>query len=912
VSAKTGGLNKGCSSKNEPCLSKDWVSDITNNIIKLILFIQSKSYAALMNISKNKKALHNGINSNHTPMMQQYLGIKQDHPNDLVFYRMGDFYEMFYEDAKQASELLDISLTSRGQSAGQPIPMCGIPYHAAEGYIAKIVNAGRAVAVAEQIGDPATSKGPVDRKVVRVVTPGTLTDEALMDANRDHLLTAVCKLQETYGIASLDMSSGRFAVVEAHTSDQLQTQLQRLRPAELLFDETSDLINHIQEWPCRRPQASWNFAYDTAQRLLCSQFNTRDLSGFGCDTMHAAIGAAGCLLNYAKETQRGDLPHLRNLQVELPQDTLILDGPSRKNLEIDHNIQGGQQFTLAAVLDTTATPMGGRLLRRWLNNPLRNIEVLELRQDFISQTLNCDGSEDLQQSLKPIGDMERILSRVALRSARPRDLSRLCASLGALPGIQTLLAAIESTKAASLATNIGEFPALVNLLTEAIVDNPPVVIRDGGVIAQGYDEELDELRGLSQNAGQFLLDLETQERARTGLSTLKVGYNRVHGYYIEISRLQSGQAPTEYVRRQTLKNAERFITPELKIFEDKALSSKSRSLAREKALYEALVEDLATHLPQLQGASDGISELDVLCCLAERAVCLDLHRPHLKPEAGIDITQGRHLVVEQLISDPFVANDTSLSASSSMMMITGPNMGGKSTYMRQVALIVIMAQIGSYVPALEASVGIVDRVFTRMGSSDDLAGGRSTFMVEMTETANILNNSTAKSLVLMDEVGRGTSTFDGLSLAWSCALTLARDISALTLFATHYFEMTQLADQLSQVNNVHLDATEHQDNIIFMHKVLPGPASKSYGLQVAKLAGVPYQVINEARQKLQHLEQTESLSAAKEPVSQPQQSDLFSGLAHPIEALLESNKADDLTPRQALDLIYQMQHLRNS
>ena len=868
-----------------------------------------------MNISKNEKTINNGINSNHTPMMQQYLKIKHDHPHDLVFYRMGDFYEMFYEDAKQASELLDISLTTRGQSAGQPIPMCGIPYHAAEGYIAKIVNAGRAVAVAEQVGDPATSKGPVDRKVVRVVTPGTLTDEALMQANQDHLLVATFKLQDIYGIASLDMSSGRFAVTEANTADELQTQLQRLRPAELLYDESSEIIDHIQEWPCRRPQVSWNFTYDTALRILSHQFNTRDLSGFGCETMHAAICAAGCLLNYAKETQRGDLPHLRNLQIELPQDTLILDGPSRKNLEIDLNIQGGEQYTLAAALDTTATPMGGRLLRRWLNNPLRNIEVLEQRQDFICQTLTSDKTEDLQLGLKPIGDMERILARIALRSARPRDLSRLCASLRALPHIQVSLSPLESKRAQSLAHDISEFPATVDLLMRAIVDNPPVIIRDGGVIAKGYDEELDQLRGLSQNAGQFLLDLETQERERTGLSTLKVGYNRVHGYYIEISRLQSAQAPSEYVRRQTLKNAERFITPELKSFEDRALSSKSRSLAREKALYEDLIEDLATQLQQLQQASDGVSELDVLCCLAERAMCLDLNRPSLKLEPGIDIRQGRHLVVEQLISVPFVANDTSLCATSSMMMITGPNMGGKSTYMRQVALIVIMAQIGAYVPALEASIGIVDRVFTRMGSSDDLAGGRSTFMVEMTETANILNNASAKSLVLMDEVGRGTSTFDGLSLAWSCALNLARDIGALTLFATHYFEMTQLSEQLAQVENVHLDATEHDDNIIFMHKVLPGPASKSYGLQVAKLAGVPHQVIDEARQKLNYLEQSEqkqtSAIAKNTLLETPQQSDLFSHLSHPIEALLESHKADELTPRQALELIYQMQHLRN-
>ena len=844
--------------------------------------------------------------SNHTPMMQQYLGIKRDHPNDLVFYRMGDFYELFYDDAKSASELLDISLTSRGQSAGQPIPMSGIPYHAAEGYIAKIVNAGRSVAVAEQIGDPTTSKGPVDRKVVRVITPGTLTDEALMDAHSERLLTAVYQLTDQYGIASLDMSSGRFSLLEATSVDQLQTQLQRLKPAELLFDEASDMLDQIQDWPCRRPQATWNFALDTAQRLLCNQFNTRDLSGFGCDEMAAAICAAGCLLNYAKETQKGELPHLRNLQVELAQDTLILDGPSRKNLEIDQNVQGGDQFTLAQTLDSTSTPMGGRLLRRWLNNPLRCIKTLHQRQDFIAQAIETDVTEALQLALKPIGDIERILPRIALRSARPRDLSRLSASLQALPQLQQHLILLGAAKSVSLAKNIKQFPELVKLLDQAIIENPPVIIRDGGVIAEGYDAELDELRGLSQNAGQFLLDLETQERERTGLSTLTVAYNRVHGYYIEISRLQSAQAPTEYVRRQTLKNAERFITPELKTFEDKALSSKSRSLAREKALYEALVEQLAGHLTDLQLASDGISELDILACLAERAINLELVRPQLTEHAGINIDNGRHLVVEQLISEPFVANDCCLSASQSMKIITGPNMGGKSTYMRQVALIVIMAQIGSFVPAKNASIGIVDRIFTRMGSSDDLAGGRSTFMVEMTETANILNNATHQSLVLMDEVGRGTSTFDGLSLAWSCAFNLAQDIAALTLFATHYFEMTHLVDQLVQVENVHLDATEHGDSIIFMHKVLPGPASQSYGLQVAKLAGVPVNVINDAQTKLQQLEIDDGSSKPSKSAA-PLQTDLFSSLPHAVESLLQNNNADDLTPRQALELIYQMQ-----
>ncbi|MDP6166128.1 MAG: DNA mismatch repair protein MutS [Gammaproteobacteria bacterium] len=858
----------------------------------------------------------------HTPMMQQYLRIKSEYPNDLVFYRMGDFYELFYNDAKLASDLLDISLTARGQSAGEPIPMAGIPYHAAEGYIAKIVSAGKAVAIAEQIGDPATSKGPVERKVVRVVTPGTLTDEALLDASQDRLLCAVSHLGNTYGIAALDMSSGRFNLSQASNEDELQTLLQRLRPAELLYDESSSMISLLDEWTCRRPQAPWHFALDTAERLLCQQFNTRDLAGFGCDDMPAAVCAAGCLLNYAKETQQSDLPHLRGIQVEQPQQTLILDGPSRKNLEIDHNLHGGQQHTLAEVMDTTVTAMGGRLLRRWLNNPLRDLAQLEARQELIADVIDADSFDTMQAAMKPVGDLERILSRVALQSARPRDLARLATSFAALPQIQSLLQQHGVPLASQLSQQISEFPQLAELLDRAIVDNPPVVLRDGGVIAQGYDEELDELRGLSENAGQFLLDLETQERQRTGLSTLKVGYNRVHGYYIEISRLQSAEAPTEYIRRQTLKNAERFITPELKEFEDKALSSKSRALSREKALYQALVEQLAKQLLPLQQSADGICQLDVLVSLAERACNLNLKRPTLTTDRGLSIVAGRHPVVEQLITDPFVANDVELHPATSLMIITGPNMGGKSTYMRQVAVIVILAQIGAFVPASSAEIGLVDRIFTRMGSSDDLAGGRSTFMVEMTETANILHNATPSSLVLMDEVGRGTSTYDGLSLAWSCAEHLANNVHALTLFATHYFEMTQLAELLNNVENLHLHATEHQDNIIFMHKVLRGPASQSYGLQVAKLAGVPEQVVKQAKHKLLSLETAEQSTSAEvlpsladatnlgsSSTASPAQADMFAAISHPVESLLEAKSADNMTPREALDLVYQLQRL---
>ncbi|MEH6470300.1 MAG: DNA mismatch repair protein MutS [Halopseudomonas sp.] len=848
-------------------------------------------------------------NSSHTPMMQQYFGIKSEHPNELVFYRMGDFYEMFYDDARQASQILDISLTSRGHSGGEPIPMAGIPYHAAENYIAKIVRAGQSVAIAEQIGDPATSKGPVDRKVVRVVTPGTLTDEALLDASRDNLLVAVTRDQQQFGIASLDISAGRFQVMQLDGETALLSELARLQPAELLFNEDDGIEALLCNFNGLRRQPPWNFELDSAHRLLTQQFQTRDLSGFGCESLPTALRAAGCLLQYARETQRTALPHIRSITTELQDNSVILDAATRRNLELDANLMGGTDNTLISVLDRTATPMGGRLLRRWLHRPLRNLETIKQRQFCISCLIDDYRFEGLQPVLKQIGDIERILARVALRSARPRDLERLKSALTCLPELQQLIAPLESPLASQLAESISEFPQLQQLLDKAVIDNPPVIIRDGGVIAEGYDSELDELRALSENAGGYLLELEQREKERTGIATLKVGYNRVHGYYIEISRAQSEQAPAEYIRRQTLKNAERFITPELKEFEDKALSSKSRALAREKMLYEALVETLAEQLAPLQDCASALAELDVLNNLAARAGRLDYCAPTLSDNAGIEILEGRHPVVERVSDDPFVANDLRLDPERRMLIITGPNMGGKSTFMRQAALIVLMAHIGSYVPAAQANIGLVDRIFTRMGSSDDLAGGRSTFMVEMTETANILHNATPRSLVLMDEVGRGTSTFDGLSLAWSCARHLASMTQAFTLFATHYFELTSLPDTEAGVANIHLTATEHNDHIIFLHSVHEGPASQSYGLQVAKLAGVPMAVIDEAKHKLQQLESS-SITATQAPL----QVDLFSQPApaepsnepHPLEAALDAIDPDNLSPRQALEQLYQL------
>ena len=854
----------------------------------------------------------------YTPMMQQFMRIKADHPNDILFYRMGDFYELFFDDAKRASEILDITLTARGKANGNPIPMCGVPYHAAEGYLAKLVKQGHSVAICEQVGDPETSKGPVERQVMRVLTPGTISDEALLDARRDNLLVAITRLDQTTGLASLDMSSGRFQLLELSSEEELVSELQRLNPVEILLSETLPDSEFFSARKGIKRRPIWEFDLDSALRLLNKQFGTRDLSGFGCDHLPVAISAAGCLLQYAKDTQRGDLPHIRSIIAENNSDSVSLDASSRRNLELDTNMTGGPENTLFEVLDTSATTMASRLLRRWLNRPLQHLPTLQARQQSIAALQHNYLYEVLHGHLKQIGDMERILTRVALRSARPRDLTRLHQSLAILPQLATTLANPSTAHLGDLAAAAEPMPELVHLLGSAVKENPPVVIRDGGVIADGYDSQLDELRALNTNAGDFLLELEEREKVRSGISTLKVGYNRVHGYYIEISRGQSDNAPVDYIRRQTLKNAERFITPELKEFEDKALSAKSRSLAREKYLYEQLLEQLNESLAALQNCAAAISEIDVLTTLAERAHSLNFCQPNLTLEPGISIQGGRHPVVEKVSSDPFVANDLEMHNERKMLVITGPNMGGKSTYMRQAALIVLLAQIGSFVPAAGATIGLVDRIFTRIGSSDDLAGGRSTFMVEMTETANILHNASDRSLVLMDEVGRGTSTFDGLSLAWACAYHLAEKVRAFTLFATHYFELTSLPEKVSGACNIHLGATEYNENIVFLHSIEEGPANKSYGIQVAKLAGLPEEVISLARQELALLEAgslaviTPAAAEKAQPArpSQPSQSELFLPSINPeLQKRLEQLKPDDLSPRDALELLYELKKL---
>ena len=843
----------------------------------------------------------------HTPVMQQYLRLKAQHADVLLFYRMGDFYELFYDDAKRAARLLDITLTARGQSAGQPIPMAGVPFHSMEPYLAKLVRMGESVALCEQTGDPTKSKGPVERQVVRIVTPGTLTDAALLEERRSSLLAALYLTGDHhFGLAWLELSSGRFQVLEAQGSEALLSELERLQPAEVLISEnTAEALHTLKLHTRERP--IWHFDLDAATRALCEQFGTRDLAGFGCESMPLAIQAAGCLLHYVRDTQKAALPHLRGLQTEIRGDAVLLDAATRRNLELDVSLADRPECTLAGVLDHTATAMGGRELRRWIHRPLRTRAILEQRLHAIATLIDSRRDQPITELLKAVGDIERGLARVALKSARPRDLAQLRDALGQLPSLQTLLQDQDSPLLRILADQASTHPETQALLTRAIIEAPPALLREGGVIATGFDIELDELRQISQHSDQFLLDLENRERERTGISTLKLGYNRVQGYFIEISNSHAAKVPVDYVRRQTVRNAERYITPELKSFEDKVLGARDKSLAREKFLYDQLLDALITQLSPLQHSAAALAALDVLCNLAERAVTLGYVQPELCDDSIIEIRAGRHPVVERFIESSFVPNDLHCHDTRRMLVITGPNMGGKSTFMRQTALIVLMARMGSFVPASFARIGPVDRIFTRIGASDDLAGGRSTFMLEMTEAANILNNATAHSLVLMDEIGRGTSTYDGLSLAWACATHIAKQVRAFTLFATHYFELTTLANEIDTCVNVHLDATEHGDQLIFLHTVKEGPANQSYGLQVAALAGVPPKVISAARKYLRQLEKYSTASYANE--NQEQLSLDIPEQEHEVIKELRTLNPDSMTPKEALDRLYRLKNL---
>ena len=847
----------------------------------------------------------------HTPLMRQYLGIKAEHPDILVFFRMGDFYELFYEDARRAAELLDITLTVRGESAGEPIPMSGVPVHAVEAYLARLIRKGESVAICEQIGDPATAKGPVERQVVRVVTPGTVSDEALLEERRDQLVAALAPDGDGWGLAWADVSGGRLAVMSLDDAEAAEAELARLRPAELLLPETIDAGPASGHHALRR-RGDWLFDPTEAARQLAEQLGSRDLAGYGLADPGAETGAAGAVLDYLRHTQRGSLPHLRTLTVEDRSEAVLIDAASRRNLEIEQSLAGDDRHTLAALLDTSITPMGGRLLRRWLHRPLRDHAAVAERQAAVAALLEGGNYLPVREALAEVGDMERILTRVALRSARPRDLVRLGHALAALPGLRAAASAAGADLIHAQVEELADFSELATTLGSALAEPPPAWLRDGGAIAAGYDAELDELRRLTEDADGFLAELEADERERTGIPNLRLRHNRVHGYAIEVPRSASDRVPADYTRRQTLKAVERYVTDELEAFESRVVSARERGSARERALYEGLLDLINEQLPALQAAAAAVATLDALTTLAERAETLGWSRPALVETPGLWLDAGRHPVVEQAQAEPFVANDLTLGGDQRMLVVTGPNMGGKSTWMRQAALIALLAHAGSYIPAEAARIGPLDRIFTRIGASDDLASGRSTFMVEMTETANILHHATDRSLVLLDEIGRGTSTFDGLALASAVAEELARR-GALTLFATHYFELTALAEQLPGAANVHVRAREHGDSVIFLHRVETGPASRSYGLQVAALAGLPDPVLRSARQRLHELE-------ARTAPADPAQPDLFAEPAppsapepapipeppHPAVKALRDVDPDDLTPRAALDLVYRL------
>ncbi|ADV26861.1 DNA mismatch repair protein MutS [Pseudoxanthomonas suwonensis 11-1] len=852
----------------------------------------------------------------HTPLMKQFFAAKAEYPDLLLFFRMGDFYELFYDDARKAARLLDITLTQRGSSGGAPIPMAGVPVHAYEGYLARLVALGESVAICEQIGDPAASKGLVERKVVRIVTPGTVTDEALLDERRDTLLMAVARGRSGYGLAWADLSAGRFLVSEVENADQLEAELARLEPAELLVPDE-------EGWPplsagALRRRPPWLFDPDSGRRQLLRFFGLHDLTGFGIDDRPLAIAAAGALLGYVEETQKQQLPHLTSIALETSGEAIAMNAATRRHLELDTRVDGQTRHTLLGVLDSTITPMGGRLLRRWLHRPLRDRNVLGGRHHAVATLIEQRADADLRDGFRGLGDVERILTRVALRSARPRDLSTLRDALALLPGIRQALAPLDSPRLQALSDELGQHDETAHLLASAVAPQPPLKLADGGVIAEGHDAELDELRRLSTNADQFLVDLEARERAATGIATLKVGYNRVHGYYIEISKGQSDKAPVHYTRRQTLTGAERYITEELKSFEDKVLSARERALAREKFLYEALLDSLNTVLEPLKRCAGALSELDVLAAFAERAQALDWARPELTDSPCLCIERGRHPVVEAVREEPFEPNDLELygdrdGQARRMLVITGPNMGGKSTYMRQNALIVLLAHIGSFVPASRAVIGPIDRILTRIGAGDDLARGQSTFMVEMAETSYILHHATEQSLVLMDEIGRGTSTYDGLALADAVARHLATVNRCWTLFATHYFELTSLATPESGIANVHLDAVEHGDSLVFMHAVRDGAADRSFGLQVAALAGLPKATLAQARRRLAELEQrgreTHAAEVAPQALDAPQQFGLFAQAPSAAQEALAALDPDELTPKQALEALYRLKSL---
>ena len=850
--------------------------------------------------------------SAHTPLMQQYLQMKAEHPDALLLCRMGDFYELFYDDAEKAARLLDITLTRRGQSAGAPVIMAGIPVQALDSYLAKLVRLGESAAICEQIGDPAQSRGLVERRVVRVVTPGTLTDQALLDDKRDAVLLAVSpprSARAVYGLAWMALTGGAITLTQCDAA-ALPDWLARIGPAEVLWPQQTPPPAQLSlTFATSRPD--WHFDAALGLRLLCTQLKVAHLDGFGAQHLGAAHAAAAALLTYAQQTQGGTLPLLADLHVARADDTLRLDAVARRNLEIVQPLRGDDGPTLLSHLDTCQTAGGSRLLREWLQSPQRDPAVARARHAAVQALL--DGAwTALRAQLRGVADLQRIAARVALKQVKPRELAALRDSLIALPALRARAAQFDRGDLFdAIDADLDVPPRAADLLQAAIASEPAVYLRDGGVIAAGYDAELDDLRAIGHDCGSVLMDIERRERARTGIGNLRVQYNKVHGFFIEVTHGQTDKVPADYRRRQTLKGAERYITPELKTFEDKALSAQDRALARERLLFDEVLDALQPELPAIRRAAQAVAQLDVLAALAERASTFGWVCAELVPTPGLDIEAGRHPVIESRV-DRFIPNDCRLDPQRRLLIVTGPNMGGKSTYMRQTALIALLAYVGSFVPARRARIGPLDAIYTRIGASDDLAGGQSTFMVEMAETAAILRQATPHSLVLMDEVGRGTSTFDGLALAAAIAAQLHDRNRSLTLFATHYFELTEMVQSHAHAVNVHVGAAETAAGIVFLHEVHEGPASRSYGLQVAQLAGVPAAVIRDARRRLDALQ--------RQHRAQQPQLDLFAIPAadhppaaaqapHPAIEALRALDPDALTPRQALDALYRLKDL---
>jgi len=829
----------------------------------------------------------------HTPMMQQYLRIKANHQDMLMLYRMGDFYELFFEDAVKAATLLDLTLTHRGQSGGKPIPMAGVPYHAVDNYLARLLKKGESVAICEQIGDPATSKGPVERQVTRIITPGTVTDELLLEAKRDTILLAIHEQHQQFGLAFVDLSGGRFHLITIEDETALLSEITRLQPKELLISESFKQLALPEEIAIKiRP--TWEFELKRAEGLMREQFNVNDLAAFGEKDFALAYPAAGCLLSYLKTTQRQALPHLKNITLEQREDYLQLDAATQRHLELFEHHQGTREQSLVGILDKTASTLGSRLLKRWLGRPLRDHHAIRARLHAVSELIERHQAGSIHTLLRQISDVQRIVSRIALKSARPRDLIQLRQTLALLPELETIVRTNQSPLIIELKRHLAPIPLLYDLLINALVENPPLLIRDGGVIADGFDETLDELRHLGTNATDTLLALERDEKQRSGLSSLKFGFNRVHGYYIELSRIQAEHVPLHFQRKQTLKNVERYITPELKAFEEKVLSAESKALSREKWLYDNLLDEIQQYISPLTTLSEALATLDVLSNFAERAQTLNWQSPTLHQEPQICIQQGRHPVVEERLQEQFISNDLTLNTKEKILIVTGPNMGGKSTYMRQNALIVLLAHIGSYVPAHKASIGPIDKLFTRIGAHDDIAAGRSTFMVEMAETAAILRHATSQSLILIDEIGRGTSTHDGMALAYACCAYLASHVKAYTLFSTHYFELTFLPKTHTNVRNVHLQATLAHGGIVFLYQVEDGHASQSYGIEVAALAGIPKDVLTLAKDYLLELKPPATPKAFTKTTPSP------------ILKALETIDPDNLSAREALEVLYRL------